>query len=344
MNGMSLADLAKHIGMHVDVTIEGDSAFLVQGIAALQHANSVQISFLTSPKYQSHLATSSAGAVIIHPKQAHLYSGHKLIMDDPYLGYAIASAQFNDLPVTTGIHGSAQIAASAQLGRDVSIGPNASIGEHVSIGDGVKIGANSVVGDHSFIGEGGYLAANVSVYHATVIGKRVIIHSGAVIGADGFGFAHQGEHYYKIHQLGRVVIGDDVEIGANTCIDRGALDETQIGNGVKLDNQIQIAHNVVLGDNTAMAGCSAVAGSSVIGKNCTIAGAAVVLGHLTLVDNVHITAMSLITNSIQKPGAYSSGTGFEGHETWRKNVVRFKQLNDMAKQLKQLQKQVQSLT
>jgi UDP-3-O-[3-hydroxymyristoyl] glucosamine N-acyltransferase len=199
------------------------------------------------------------------------------------------------------------------------------------------VGARSNVGDHTS------LAANVTLYHDVEVGVCCIIHGGAVIGADGFGFAKDGFGWVKIAQLGGVTIGDHVEVGAGTTIDRGALDNTLIGYGVKLDNQVQIAHNVELGDYTAIAGCTAIAGSTKLGKHCAIAGACGITGHLTLADGVHVTAMSLVTHSISEPGAYSSGTGLDKNQKWRRNATRFKQLDQMAKRLKQLEFEIAQL-
>ena len=265
------------------------------------------------------------------------------MLDNPYLGYAKLSQEFALIPYFNGIDKTAQVHATATIGQGVKLAAGTVIGPYVSLGDNVSIGPNSVVGGHCSIGEHTHLAANVTLYHHIEIGHHCNIHSGAIIGADGFGFAKDGPEWVKIAQLGGVIIGDYVEVGAGTTIDRGALDNTIIGCGVKLDNQVQIAHNVELGDYTAIAGCTAIAGSTKLGKNCTIAGACGITGHLTLGDGVHVTAMSLVTHSISEPGAYSSGTGLDTNQKWRRNATRFKQLDQMAKRLKQLELEMTQL-
>jgi UDP-3-O-[3-hydroxymyristoyl] glucosamine N-acyltransferase len=265
------------------------------------------------------------------------------LLDNPYLGYAKLSQEFAPTPDFSGIDKSAKVHPTATIGSAVNLAAGTVIGPYVTLGDAVSIGPNSVVGAHSSIGKRTNISANVTLYHGVEVGAFCIIHSGAVIGADGFGFAKDGPDWVKIAQLGGVTIGDHVEVGAGTSIDRGALDNTIIGYGVKLDNQVQIAHNVELGDYTAIAGCTAIAGSTKLGKHCTIAGACGITGHLTLVDGVHVTAMSLVTHSISEPGAYSSGTGLDKNQKWRRNATRFKQLDQMAKRLKQLELEMAQL-
>ncbi|KKK52337.1 hypothetical protein LCGC14_3105920, partial [marine sediment metagenome] len=240
----------------------------------------------------------------------------------------------------SGVHPSAVVAASAQIGGGTSIGPNAVLGEDVVIGANSRIGAGVSISDGTVIGDNCRISANVSIYHGVTIGSQVTIHSGAVIGADGFGFAHSEGRWVKIYQLGGVVIGNRVEIGACTTIDRGALEDTVIEDGVILDNHVQIAHNVRIGENTAMAGCSGVSGSTVIGKNCIFAGQSGVVGHVTLCDGVHLTGGTIVTKSLTEPGSYSSGTAFSKSEDWRKNAVRFNQLDDLARRVRQLEKKL----
>ncbi|MDP6968939.1 MAG: UDP-3-O-(3-hydroxymyristoyl)glucosamine N-acyltransferase [Gammaproteobacteria bacterium] len=340
MRHWTLVELAQYL----DAELVGAADYPVSGISTLVAAQPHQVSFLANMKYASQLADCGAGAVIVHPDQAHHFVGNKLLLANPYLGYAKLSALFAPATSYQGIHPSAVVAQSASLAADVVVGPGVVIGEHVRLDKGVSIGPNCVIGDHCIVGAQTCLAANVTLYHGVILGQRNLIHSGAVLGADGFGFAKDGVDWVKIHQLGGVVTGDDVEIGAGTTIDRGALDDTRIGNGVKLDNQVQIAHNVVLGDYTAIAGCTAIAGSTILGKNCTIAGACGITGHLHLADGVHVTAMSLVTHSIKEPGAYSSGTGLDDNHKWRRNAARFKQLDQMAKRLKQLEQELQKFT
>ena len=333
MGHLTLGAIAELIG----AKLEGDANYLVAGLATLTAALPHQVSFLANMKYANQLGSCQAGAVILHADQAKLFSGHCLILDNPYLGYAKLSQEFAPKSSFSGIDKSAQIHPTATIGNAVNLAAGTVIGPYVTLGNAVSIGPNSVVGSHSSIGEHTSLAANVTLYHDIQVGSFCTIHSGAVIGADGFGFAKDGPDWVKIAQLGGVTIGDHVEVGAGTSIDRGALDNTIIGYGVKLDNQVQIAHNVELGDYTAIAGCTAIAGSTKLGKHCTIAGACGITGHLTLVDGVHVTAMSLVTHSISEAGAYSSGTVLDKNQKWRRNATRFKQLDQMAKRLKQLE-------
>ena len=311
-------------------------------MATLASATAGQLSFLANVHYQADLLTTSASAVIVTSAMAKLCPGNALISKNPYLSYAQASALFSP-PLTSypGIHRSAIVSSSASISTSASVAANAVIGDGVRIGDNSHIGPGSVIGDGVQIAQDCLLKGNVSIYHGVTIGARVILHSGVVLGSDGFGYAPGAgsKRWHKIHQLGGVRIGDDVEIGANTVIDRGALDDTIIGNGVIIDNLVQIAHNVVIGDNTAIAGCTAIAGSCKIGNNCTIAGRASILGHLSIADGCHITTNSLVSKSIDKPGSYSSGTaGVEPTTQWRKNAVRFSKLNEMYQRLLKLEK------
>src|SRR5690606_5423722 len=239
-----------------------------------------------------------------------------------------------------GIHATAVIAASAALGDDVAIGAHCVIGEGVSIGAGTAIGSGSVIGENSVIGSGCIIHSNVTLYHAIRIGDDCVIHSGAVIGADGFGFAPGPQGWEKIAQLGSVHIGRGVEIGANTTIDRGALEDTTIGDGAIIDNLCQIAHNVRIGEGTAIAGCVGIAGSAVIGAHCMIGGGAGIAGHLTIADGVQIQGRARIIGSIDKPGSYTSGTGMMETGLWRKNAVRFGQLDELYRRVVELEKQI----
>lgn len=323
--------------------VEGDGHCEIVGINTLQQAQAGELSFLANPGYQRFLSSTSAAAVILKPDQASLYSGNKLLTDNPYLAYAKLSKLFDPAPMSiAGIHPSAVVDDSAQIGDGASIGANASISAGVVIGANTHIGAGCHVGENTVIGESSRLYANVTLYHGVSLGNQVTLHSGAVIGADGFGFAPSSEGWIKIHQIGGVVIGDRVEIGAGTTIDRGALDDTVIGNGVIIDNKVQIAHNVKIGENTAIAGCTGIAGSTTIGRNCTIAGAASIIGHLQIADGVHISVDTLVNKSITEPGSYSSGTVAAPTKLWRKNAVRFGQLDKIATRLSALEKQISS--
>ncbi len=330
------------IAQFLQAELKGDADCIITGLATLSNAQSGQLSFLANMAYRDQLSTSQASAVIVHPKQASDVKGNALILSNPYLGYAKVSALFETLPAgSQTIHPSAVVSETAQIAESVSIGANAVIEDHAVLAKGAIIGAGSVVGVNSRVGKDSRIHQNVSIYHDVVIGENAIIHSGTVIGSDGFGFAQDKGEWVKIHQIGGVLIGNDVEIGANCAIDRGALSDTQIGNGVKLDNFIQIAHNVEIGEKTAIAAGSMVAGSTKIGRNCTLAGGVGVTGHLTLIDGVHVTAMSLVTKSISEPGSYSSGTAMSKTADWRRSAARFRQLDDLSKRLKSVEKSLQ---
>lgn len=333
----SLGDIAAHIGAE----LQGDADYQIDGLNTLREAGPSELTFLSNQTYRQYLAETVAGAVILDMDSTSEYSGNRLVMDNPYLGYALASAMFDASPVPQrGIHPSAVVTASTRIGDKVSVGPNTVLGENVVIGTGSRIGAGVSIGDGSIIGNNCRISANVSIYHGVTIGDQVTIHSGAVIGADGFGFAHSQGRWVKIYQLGGVVIGSRVEIGACTTIDRGALDDTVIEDGVILDNHVQIAHNVHIGENTAIAGCSGVSGSTIIGKNCIFAGQSGVVGHITLCDGVHLTGGAIVTKSLTEPGSYSSGTAFSKSDDWRKNAVRFNQLDALARRVRQLEKKL----
>jgi UDP-3-O-[3-hydroxymyristoyl] glucosamine N-acyltransferase len=337
MPSYTLYDIAKHIGANV----HGEEAAEIVGLNTLQDADPKELSFLANPSYRDFLTDTKAGAVIITVDDLEGYQGNALLMDNPYLGYALASSLFDRTPVLEpGIHPTSVIADSASVANTATIGPNVVIGEGVTIGESSIIGAGTVVGDNSILGSHCRIAANVTIYHGVSIGDNVIVHSSAVIGADGFGFAHNQRHWVKIHQLGGVVVGNRVEIGACTTIDRGALGDTVIEDGVILDNHVQIAHNVHVGENTAMAGCSGISGSTVVGKNCIFAGQSGVVGHVTICDGVQLTGGTIVTKSLDKPGSYSSGTAFSTSREWRKNAVRFNQLDDLAQRIKQLEKKL----
>jgi UDP-3-O-[3-hydroxymyristoyl] glucosamine N-acyltransferase len=338
---MSFSYSLKKIASFLDAEVKGDDSVEIMGLATIDSASSSELTFLSNPKYAKQLDSCEAGAVILESAQAQLYSGNCLIVSDPYLSYAKISSWFDKIPKTQeGIHTSAYIDSSACIGDQVVIGPNVVIEEDVIIGSGTVIKANTVIGKGSVLGDNCTISANVSIYHDVRIGSRVTIHSGAVIGADGFGFAPNGKKgWQKISQLGGVVIGDDVEIGACTTIDRGAINDTSIGNSVILDNHVQIAHNAVIGDNTAMAAYAGVAGSSVVGKNCVLAAGAHVVGHARLCDNTQVMAHSLVFKDIKEPNAYSNATmPLMTTSEWSKNSVRMSQLNQMLQRLKELEK------
>ena len=335
----TLGELAEH----VQGTLKGDADCQVNSVASLEAATTGDISFITKKEFLSSLSTTSASAVILSEEFVDECPVTAIVSDNPHLAFTrIAQLLYPAIPVDEGIHSSAIVHESANIHNKVAIAANVVIGENVSISEGVHIGPGCVLEAGVKIGQASRLTANITICQGASIGERVIIHPGVVIGADGFGLSNDNGAWLKVPQIGSVIIGDDVEIGANTTIDRGALDNTVIGNGVKLDNQIQVAHNVIIGDNTAIAGCAGIAGSARIGSGCTIGGGVGILGHIDIVDDVHVTAMSFVTKSIDMPGIYSSGTPLQGNQEWRRNTVRYRQLDDMAKRLKRLEKKLES--
>ena len=344
---VSLAEVIAALGGD----LHGDAALLIERVGPLTEADAMTLSFLSNPRYQSQLASSAAACVIVAPAFAALASarGAAIVTPDPYLYFARLTQWWaaRVRPLTAArVHPGAVIDASAVIGEGVDIGPLAVIEAGAQIGAGARIGAHCVIERNASVGAGTRLAARVTVGFDCKIGERCIIHSGVVIGADGFGFAPTGPinagAWEKIEQLGAVRIGDDVEIGANTCIDRGALADTVIGNGVKLDNLIQIGHNVRIGDHTAMAGCSAVAGSTTLGAHCTVGGAAMIVGHLTLADGVHVSMGTAITRSIHKPGVYSGVFPFDDNANWEKNAATLRQLHSLRERIRALEKKNQT--
>ncbi|WP_136255559.1 UDP-3-O-(3-hydroxymyristoyl)glucosamine N-acyltransferase [Onishia niordana] len=333
----TLDELAERLNARVI----GDGRRTVSGLATLSDAGPQELTFLANRAYLKYLPKTRAAAVLLHPDHAEESPTACLVLENPYLGYAELSRLFDPLAARhrPGVHASAVVAPTATLGSNVEIGPQAVIEDGVVIGDDVAIGPGSVVGADSVVGAGSRLHAHVSVCHGVVLGERVVLNSHCVIGGDGFGFAHDGSRWHKIAQLGGVVLGDDVEVGSCSSIDRGALGDTVIGNDVKIDSQVQIAHNVQIGDHSALAGCVGIAGSTKVGRHCMLGGGVGLSGHLTLCDGVQVTGMSLVTNSIHEPGVFSSGTGSMPNALWRKNAVRFKQLDALAKRVTRLEKQ-----
>lgn len=323
--------------------LHGDPSGEISGVAPLSNAGPGTISFLGDSKYRQYLRDTEAAAVILRADDLEHCPVPALVTDNPYLVFAkAASVLFPDDPVAGGVHPTASVADDADVHDSAWIGPTAVIESGVSIGPRTFVGPGCVIGAGSTLGEQCRLVARVTVCHGTVIGQRVIIHPGAVIGADGFGLANDAGKWVKVPQLGRVHIGDDVEIGANTTVDRGALEDTVIADGVKLDNQIQVAHNVHIGENTAIAGCAGIAGSTHIGKNCTVGGGVGIAGHLNIGDNVHFSGQSLVTRSYEEPGYYSGNLPSMPNKEWRKAVAWFRRLDEMMQRLKKLEKRVPS--
>lgn len=322
----------------------GEAQTRVSQIASLASAQAHHISFLANPKYRGQLTTTHAGAVILGRAMADATDRPRIVADNPYAYFARVSALFNPPPAADpGVHPSAVVHPDAHVAPDASIGANAVVERGARVSAGSVVGAGCVIGAGSVIGRDCRLYANVTVYHGCVIGDRVILHAGCVIGSDGFGLAFDAGRWLKIPQIGRVLIGDDVEIGANTTVDRGALDDTVIGEGAKLDNQIQVAHNVRIGAHTAIAACTGIAGSARIGAHCTIGGAAMITGHLEIADGVNISTNTLITKSITQPGTYTSALPFSEHGEWLRNAVQMRHLDSMARRIRDLEKKLTEL-
>ena len=327
-----------------DARLVGNPELLIEQLSPLESATHQHLSFLSHPKYTPKLAESKAACVVvgIAAELAAARRGAYIVVDDPYYYFARITQiwQQHHRPArVAGIHPTALIDATASIGKDVSIAAFACIGPQAVIADGASIGEHCVIGQGSAVGMHSRLAVRVTLGHNCSIGARCIVHSGVVIGADGFGFAPHEGRWEKIEQLGNVRIGNDVEIGANTCIDRGALQDTVIEDGVKLDNLVQIGHNVRIGAHSALAGCVGVAGSASIGAHCTIGGGAVVLGHLSLADNVHISAASVVTRSLLKAGNYTGLFPIDDNSSWEKNAASLKQLHAFRSRLKRLEEQ-----
>ncbi len=336
----SLAELAEYLG----ADLVGDGNHSINGIADLQTAVASQLAFINQASYAQYLPESSAGAVILSSEFADQFKGNKLIVNNAYLAYAKVSALFETLSVLpAGPHPSAVIAPSAQVHPSAAIGANCVVGENAHIGPGVKLYPGVSIGDRATIGENSLLHPNVVVYHSVEIGKNCIIHSGTVIGSDGFGFAPVRGGWEKIHQLGAVTIGDNVEIGSNTSIDRGALGNTVIGDNVIIDNLVHIAHNVKIGKGSAIAGCVGIAGSATLGEGCTVAGAVAINGHITIANNSHFHGGTIVTKGNTEPGVFASAPPQQDVKKWRRNSVRYTQLDEMSGRIRQLEKQIQAL-
>ncbi len=317
-------DLAGRFGLE----LRGDAGTSVRGVATIAEATPDRLTFLSNSKYRGQLATTRAGIVVLGAADADAAPGTALVARDPYSAYARIAALFESQPeAPAGAHPSAVVDASATVDPSAHIGPHVSIGARSVIGAGAYVGPGCVIGEDCLVGAGARLVARVTLVTRVRLGERVLVHPGAVLGADGFGIAMEHGAWLKVPQLGGVVIGDNCEIGANTTIDRGAIDDTVLEEDVRLDNQIQIGHNVRIGAHTAIAGCVAVAGSARIGRYCLIGGAAGIVGHIEICDKVVITAMSLVTHSIREPGEYSSGTPLMDNRSWRRNAARFRQLD-----------------
>ncbi|MEO5881313.1 MAG: UDP-3-O-(3-hydroxymyristoyl)glucosamine N-acyltransferase [Caldimonas sp.] len=321
----------------------GDPATAIESVGPLDSATPSTISFLANPLYQKQLAASRAGCVIVAPafREAALARGAAIVTADPYLYFARLTqwwAERTRPPPAPGVHPSATVDPAAEVAGDASIGPFAVVEAGVSIGAGVAIGAHAFVGRDCRLGAGTRLAPRATLMFETTLGERCFVQSGAVIGADGFGFAPTAGRWEKIEQLGRVRIGDDVEIGANSCIDRGAAGDTVIGDGVKIDNLVQIGHNVRIGAHTAIAGCVGIAGSATIGAHCMIGGGVGINGHVIIADRVVITGATQVTRSIAKPGVYSGLFPFDDNASWEKNAATLRNLHSLRERVRALEK------
>lgn len=319
----------------------GDAGCLITGVATLQAAGPGDISFLANRRYVRYLQNTGASAVVVNREDATHCTVNVLVAADPYLAFVKILRFFH--PVETflpGIDPTAEISHSARIAGSAHIGAHVFIGDEVTISDRVFIGPGCIIDHRASIGAGTRLTANVTLCRGVTLGKNGILHPGVVIGADGFGIVKDQDHWLKIPQIGSVTIGDDVEIGANTTVDRGALSDTVIEAGVKIDNQVQIGHNAFIGAHTAIAGCVAVAGSVTVGRNCMIGGLSAISGHIEIADNVIINGMSGITNSIKKPGQYGSAIPAMEVANWRKNIVRLKHLDEISRRLNRLEERV----
>lgn len=341
MKTFTLGELATYLGAEV----HGNPEHQITEMASLEKATSSQVSFLSNPKFLPYLKNSQAGAVLLKPDQAAEFSGNSLLLANPYLGFAKLSHLFDDEKPPAGvIHPTASIAEGAEIDPSAHLGPYVVIEAGCKIGAGVIIGAHSVLAEGCSIGENTLLHPRVTLYRRVEIGKNCIIHSGAVLGCDGYGFAPTGGDWEKIAQLGNLIIADQVEIGANTAIDRGALGNTVIGKDVKIDNLVHLAHNVKVGEHTAITAQVGVAGSTTIGANCMFGGNSGIAGHIEICDGVQVTGMGMITGSVNKPGVYSSGTGLLPSSNWRKSAVRFRQLEELNQKVKSLETQLRKLS
>ncbi len=335
---VTLGQLAELLGAE----LHGDASIEVSRIANLETAQVGEISFLSDSKYHAFLAKSQASAVLVKAADLAICATNALVVKDPYVGFARVAQLLDSTPQpATTIHPKAVIAEDVQLAPGVAIGANAVIESGVVLGEGVIVGPGCFIGKNSRLGKGSRLWANVTLYHNVRLGEACLVQAGSVIGADGFGYANERGEWIKIPQVGGVRIGNRVEIGACTTIDRGAIDDTRIADNVIIDNQCQIAHNVEIGYGTAIAGATVIAGSTKIGKYCIIGGAAVINGHIQVCDQVTITGMSMVMRSISEPGVYSSGVPAQSNKEWRKMAARVMHIDDMHKRLNQLEKRVE---
>lgn len=336
----TLAELADRCG----AALRGAGDCRIRGVETLEKAGEGQISFFNNPRYRKFLRETRASAVILRPDDAGDCAVNALLTDNPYLAWARITRCFEpQRNLEAGIHETASVDGSANIHPEAVVAAGAIIGAGSQIHAGAYVGPNCVIGENVELGAGSRLVATVVLMDGVRIGQNCIIHPGAVIGADGFGLANDHGRWEKVAQLGSVVLGDEVEVGANTTIDRGAIHDTIVHDGVKLDNQIQVAHNVEIGENTAIAACTGISGSTRIGAGCTLAGGVGVVGHIEIADGVHVSGASVVSRSLPEPGVYTGGILAMPHKTWQKNIARIKQLDDMARRLKKLEKTLSEL-
>jgi UDP-3-O-[3-hydroxymyristoyl] glucosamine N-acyltransferase len=330
---------ANEIAAFLNGELRGQAEREITRISTLSGADAHAIGFFTNPKYLQDLKTTQAGLVLLKPEHASACPVDMILVSNPYLCYARLSQKMYPLPQPAPqIHPTAVVDPSVNLGAGVYVGPYCVLEAGVVLGDGTQLVSHVHLSRGVRLGESCVIHPQVSVYHDCELGHRCLIHSGAVIGADGFGFAHNGEGWVKIRQIGRVVLGDEVEIGANTTIDRGAIEDTRIASGVKIDNLCMVGHNVRIAEHTAIAAATAIAGSAQIGAHCTLGGQVGVVGHIQIADKTHITGRTLVSHTIHRSGSYSSSTPMDETAQWRKNAARFRQLDKMARQLNRIEK------
>jgi len=328
---LTLAEIVARLGGEA----VGEVSAPLTGVATLDSAGPAQIAFLANPRYRARLATTRAGAVILGPGDRDAGSMPRIVTDNPYAYYARTVALFHpERAPTPGIHPSAQVAAGARVAASAEVGPCAVVCAGAEVGEGAVVGAHCFLGEGVRVGAHSRLNPRVTIYHGCTLGARCIVHSGAVIGADGFGMARDAGRWVKIPQVGAVRIGDDVEVGANTTIDRGALDDTVIEDGVKLDNQIQVAHNCRIGAHTVIAGCTGISGSVTIGRDCLIGGGVGIVGHIAICDGVTVSGFTFVTKSITEPGTYTSGMPAMPHGEWLRNAAQLRHLDELARRVK----------
>lgn len=337
MSRVTLAELAEITGAE----LHGDGDQVISSVAPMDKSGEGDITFLSNTKYRKHLGECKASAIMVKASERELCNTNVLVVNDPYLAYALVAQALDTTPKPSeGIHASASVAEDVSLGDGVSIGANATVESGVSLGNNVSIGAGCFIGKNTVIGSDTKLWANVSIYHDVQIGEKCLVQSSTVIGSDGFGYANDKGEWVKIPQVGTVIIGNRVEIGACTTIDRGALDNTVIEDNVILDNQLQVAHNVQIGYGTAIAGGTIIAGSTSIGKYCIIGGGSVINGHIQIADQVTITGMGMVMRSISEKGMFSSGIPLQPNREWRKTAARVHRIDDMHKRLKEIEKKL----